>query len=156
MKTKAWIVASLTVLCGMAVLVARAQSTAKGAPPAWKPFTPPPSVTIQEEVKSPPAGWTVARDDAPHILAGITFFDGPPAEMGALKYNTEKKVGSKLVLTWILDPETPRGSWIRCHYAGTNAVLDQQLPRGASAARVTLDTESHVDGYEQIVSIELK
>ncbi len=61
-----------------------------------------------------------------------------------------------MLLTWVLDPDTPRGSWIRCRYAGTNAVLDQQLAKGVSAARVTFDTQVHMDGYEQIMSIELR
>jgi len=156
MKTNALVLGFILLTGAAGCLLFHAQAPAKPSVQAWKRLMPPPSIAVKEEVRGAPSGWTVESEDAPHILAGITFYDGLPADMGSLVYDSQKKMGTKLVLTWVLDPDTPRGSWIRCHYAGTNLVLDQQLPKGISAARVVLDTQTHVDGYEQILSIELR
>ena len=155
MRTKL-LVLTIVMVGSAALLLARAQAPAKTPVPDWKAFHAPAEIKVREAVEGAPAGWAVAADEAPHILAGITFYDGPPSEMASLVYDSEKKAGQRLVLTWSFDPDAPRGSWIRCRYAGTNAVLDQQLPKGVSGARVTLDTQVHVDGYEQILSIELR
>ncbi len=90
------------------------------------------------------------------MFCAVTFYDGPPADMASLVYDSEVKKGPRLVLTWTFDPHAPKGICLRCRYSGTAAVLDRELPKGTTGARVVLDTTEHMDGYDRIVSIELR
>jgi hypothetical protein len=123
---------------------------------AWTVFEPPASIAVDQKVKNAPEGWTVAYDDRPAILAGVTFYDGPPEEMASLVYDRQKTVGRKWIATWVFDPDAPKGTWVEFHFAGTSAMLRKELPKGVSAGEVTCDRDEHVDGYEKILTIRIR
>lgn len=123
---------------------------------AWQNLELPAPLTVEQTVKNAPGGWTVAYEDRPCVLAGVTFYAGPPEKMASLVYDTQKTVGRKWVATWVFDPEEPGGTWVEFHFAGTTAMLRNRLPAGVSAAEVTCDRDQHIDGYEQLLSIRIR
>ena len=107
-------------------------------------------------MKAAPEGWTVAYDKSPTVLAGITFYDGPPEDMASLMYDKQATAGRKWKATWMFDPDAPKGIWVEFHYSGTMALLRKQLPVGITAAEVTFDRDLHIDGYEKIETIKIR
>ena len=63
------------------------------------------------------------NDDAPHQLAGLTFYDGPPQEKASLVYDNITKAAGKQVAKWTFAPQQQRAIWIACSYSGTSILL---------------------------------
>jgi hypothetical protein len=100
----------------------------------------PAALEASETVRAP-EGWTVHRNPLPRRLQAATFFDGPPQEMAALRYDEETETGSELVAVWRFAASSRR-IWIRCSYEGSRTALERALPDGVRQCRVAYDRQS--------------
>lgn len=121
----------LTVLLALATLAAAPSPSLVDCPP---------TVAVEQKPVAPPAGWSAADDGAPHRLTGVTFFDGPPAELASLVYDDQASAEKEWTGIWHFEP-SPRGYWIACAYSGTSIVLSRRLPAGVKVCRVTYEKE---------------
>jgi hypothetical protein len=117
----------------------------------------PASLSVDQKAAAAPAGWTVGYDkDRPSIVAGITFFDGPPDEQASLVYDSTVPGKAKWTAVWTFDPAPPKGIFLTCRYAGTTATLSRRLPAGTRECRVVFNKAVKVDGFDQVESIACK
>jgi len=123
---------------------------------AAEPITCPASITTRQDLTAQVAGWTAMKDDTPHNLAGITFYDGPPAEKASLVYDQIKKVKGEQIATWTFDPHNKRQTWLACSYAGTIIELARTLPPQTTTCSVTYDTQESIAGMPLIKKIACK
>src|SRR5271167_4016216 len=84
-----------------------------GCAAAADPVQCPPVVEVRQQIAAPVAGWSVAMDDLPHSLAGITFFDGKPEEKASLAPDSETKAAGKSISTWSFE-SGGRPVWVAC------------------------------------------
>lgn len=96
------------------------------------------------------------KDDTPHNLAGITFYDGPPAENASLVYDKITRGKGEQTATWSFDPKNERQTWIVCRYAGTAIELARTLPRPTTMCSVVYDTQQAIAGMPVIKKIACK
>jgi hypothetical protein len=120
---------------------------------AAEPITCPDSVATRQELTAPVAGWTVMHDDTPHYLAGITFYDGPPAEKASLVYDQITRGKGEQTATWRFAPQSDRQTWLACSYAGTAIELTRTLPPDTTACSVIYDTQQQIAGLPVIKKI---
>lgn len=111
-----------------------------------EPVACPDSVKVEQKLSGVAPGWTAAVDDSPHHLAGITFFDGPPADKVSLVYDKATEAGGKFIATWTFNPKSSEKVWVACRYAGTSVVLQRALPEKTSACTATYDNKQKVAG----------
>jgi len=116
----------------------------------------PASITTRQDLASTISGWTTLKDDTPHNLAGITFYDGPPAEKASLVYDNIKKVKGEQIARWSFAPHNGRQTWLACSYAGTIIELTRTLPSQTTACSVTYDTTETIAGLPVIKKIACK
>ncbi len=116
----------------------------------------PATMDIHEQASKPPAGWSLIFDDAPHQLAGITFYDGPPKENASLVYDDITKSAGKQVAQWHFAPSAGRPIWIACRYAGTAVVLAKALPGTVSGCTVIYDSRQQIAGEPVIQKISCR
>jgi hypothetical protein len=100
-------------------------------------------------------GWTNQMDAAPNLLAGVTFYDGPPKELASLAPD-ETRAKGKLLASWELIPNPGRQYWLACGYSGTRVTLARLLPKEVRACTVTYDPKQTVDGLPLIERIACK
>ena len=100
-------------------------------------------------------GWTDQRDGTPNILAGVTFYDGPPKELASLAPD-ESHAKGKVIASWDLTPNPGREYWLACSYAGTRIALARPLPKELRSCTVTYDPKQTVDGLPSIERIACK
>lgn len=109
--------------------------------PGAQPFTTstcPQKIEIEQRIASIPQGWEGGHATATVALASVTFFDGPPAEKAARKFDGEERQRRDRVAFWNLPPGA-RGYWISCGYAGTTAVISRRLPDSVRSCAVTYE-----------------
>ncbi|HZR27446.1 MAG TPA: STY0301 family protein [Terriglobales bacterium] len=112
----------------------------------------PKSITVKETVEKVPEGWTAGQDKTPkNLLAGITFYDGPPEQEASLVYDSWTKRNGLAYGVWHFDPNS--SIWISCRYSATSVVLSKQLPAKTSKCDVTYDPKVTVDGYPELQKI---
>ncbi len=116
-------------------------------------ITCPETINTRQELTAPVAGWTPMLDNAPRSLAGITFYDGPPAEKASLAYDQITHGKSEQVATWRFAPQTDRRIWMACSYAGTAIELTKTLPPNISTCSVTYDPQQSIAGLPVIRKI---
>ena len=116
----------------------------------------PSSITTRQELTSQVAGWTPMIGDARHSLAGITFYDGPPAEKASLVYDKMTKAKGEDTAIWNFDPKNERETWIACSYAGTTIELTRTLPPHTTMCSVVYDSQQHISGLPVIKKIACK
>ncbi len=92
-------------------------------------------------------------DEGPHSLAGITFYDGPPAEKASLVYDRMTRGKAEQTATWLLTPAKDRSIWVACSYAGTAVELSKSLPPAIATCSVTYDTQQQIAGLPMIKKI---
>src|SRR5260370_20889105 len=92
---------------------------------AAAPIKCPTVVEVRQQMAAPVAGWSVAMDDLPHRLAGITFFDGKPEEKASLAPDSETKAAGKSVSTWNFG-SGGRPVGVACRYAWTTVTLTRE------------------------------
>jgi hypothetical protein len=123
---------------------------------ASDPILCPSTIRVRQELAAPVAGWTPLLDDAPVQLAGITFYDGPPAEKASLVYARMTKAGRKQIAQWRFTPEAGHAMWVSCNYSGTTIQLTKSLPSKTTSCEVTYDPEQQIAGLPLIEKISCK
>lgn len=116
----------------------------------------PPAVKTGQQLTAPVAGWAAMQDDAPHQLAGITFYDGPPAEKASLVYDRMQRGKAEQVATWSFDAHRGREIWVACSYSGTAIQLTRSLPKGTVTCSVSYDPQVQLDGQPMIKKVSCK
>lgn len=113
-------------------------------------------IRVRQELVVPVAGWTPAQSDIPIQLAGITFYDGPPAEKATLAYDQMTKAGRKQVASWRFTAASGRANWMSCNYSGTTIELARTLPSKTTSCEVTYDPQQQIAGLPLIEKITCK
>ena len=126
-----------------------------GCAAAAGPIQCPPVVEVRQQIAAPVAGWSVAMDDLPHSLAGITFFDGKPEEKASLAPDSETKAAGKSVSTWNFE-SGGRPVWVACRYAWTTVTLTRELPKPVRSCAVTYNPRQSFAGLPLIEKIDCK
>src|SRR5579863_7566438 len=121
--------------------------------PAAETISCPNSVTTRQELTSSPSGWSPMLDDTPHNLAGITFYDGPPAEKASLAYDRFKHGKGEDIATWTFRKQEDRRIWLVCSYAGTAVELSRSLPPQITTCTVSYDPQTQVAGLAAVKNI---
>jgi hypothetical protein len=98
----------------------------------------PPEITVEQKASAPDSNWTVTYSGYKTAVAGVTIFDGPPAEQASLVPDTDKTTESTVIQTWRL-LKSNRGYWLQCQYANTTAQIYQRLPANVSRCDVTYE-----------------
>jgi len=106
-----------------------------------------PRMECQSPNANPVAGNPDARSD--HILAGVTFFSGPPEEKASLVYDNWKKRDGLAYAVWNFHDSTHR-IWLSCRYANTDVVLTKELPEKISQCNVIYNPKTQVAGLPEI------
>ena len=104
----------------------------------------PDQLEVQQRAQAP-SGWAVAYSEIPPRLAGVTLFDGPPANRVSLKYDRRRQTATELILTWALR-ETPRSHYLQCGYERTTAQISIALPPGTRRCDVVFDRTTSYPG----------
>ncbi len=115
----------------------------------------PAQVNVRQQIGAPIVGWAVVIDDLPHLLAGITFFDGKPEDKASLVPDRESKANGKSISTWIFSG-SGQPIWAACRYAWTTVALTRELPRQVRACSVTYNLRQSLAGLPAIEKIDCK
>jgi hypothetical protein len=113
----------------------------------------PAQVDVRQQIAAPVAGWSAVMDDLPQRLAGITFFDGKPADKASLAPDSEAKANGKSISTWKFGADG-RPVWVACRYAWTTVTLARELPRQVRACSVTYNSRESLAGLPVIEKID--
>jgi hypothetical protein len=113
----------------------------------------PKSIAVTQTADKVPDGWTAGQDKSPNDLSALTFFDGPPDQEASLAYDSWTKRNGLAYGVWHFTPNSSQGTWLSCHYAGTNVVLNKKLPASTSECTVTYDPKVTVAGNPEIKKI---
>jgi hypothetical protein len=116
----------------------------------------PTTIRVRQELVAPVAGWAPTQNDAPVQLAGITFYDGPPAEKASLAYDRMTKAGRKQIASWRFTAEEGRPAWVSCSYSGTTVELSRSLSYKTTSCEVTYDPQQQIAGLPLIEKIACK
>jgi hypothetical protein len=98
----------------------------------------PPEVAVAQRAAAPGPDWTVTYSGYQTTVAGVTIFDGAPAEQASLVPDNQKTVGDKIIQVWQL-PKSNRGYWLQCNYANTTAQIARRLPVSVTRCDVVYD-----------------
>ena len=116
----------------------------------------PASIDVRQQLTAPVKGWNFMFDDAPHQLAGITFYEGPPQERASLVSDKASKAGGKETDTWYFKPQADRHFFVGCSYAGTSIVLTKELAAKTVSCAVTYSLQMQVAGLPVIEKVICK
>jgi len=105
----------------------------------------PAQLTVAQTASAPDPQWTVSYSGYPTAVAGVTIFDGPPAEQASLVPDSEKTAGDTIRQTWEL-AKSDRGYWLQCNYANTTAQISRRLPADVTRCEVAYDRNLHFGG----------
>jgi hypothetical protein len=97
----------------------------------------PPNISVAQKATAP-SEWSADYSKLPAALSSVTIFEGPPEELGSLKYDDERTTKDSVIQTWEL-PASDRGYWIVCGYTNTSAQLRRKLPSELHACEVVLE-----------------
>jgi hypothetical protein len=115
----------------------------------------PERISTKQTLAQAVPGWADQMDATPNLLAGVTFYDGPPKDLASLVPD-ETHVKGKVLATWDLTPNSGRQYWLACGYAGTRVTLARALPKELRTCTVTYDPKETVDGLPSIERIACK
>ena len=113
----------------------------------------PDSISVTQTADKVPDGWFAGQDKSSLQLSALTFFDGPPIDEASLAYDSWTKHNGLAHGVWHFTPNTMRGTWLSCHYSGTNVVLNKKLPPSTSECTVTYDPKVTIAGNPEIKKI---
>ncbi len=94
----------------------------------------PAELAVEQKASAPGSDWNVAYSTYKTAVAGVTIFDGPPAEQASLVPDNQKTTHDTMIQTWKL-PKSDRGYWLQCQYANTTAQIYRRLPAKRHAMR---------------------
>lgn len=109
----------------------------------------PPNISVEQKATAPNE-WSTDYSKLPSALSSVTIFEGPPEELGSLKYDDERTTKDAIIQTWEL-PASERGYWIVCGYSNTSAQLRRKLPNDVHACEVVLEKGVSFGGGGAIV-----
>jgi hypothetical protein len=110
----------------------------------------PMKVEVKQTLAAPPSGWTAGLDKLPTEAAGVSVFEGPPAEMADLVPDDGKDATDTRNDIWNL-PQSDRGYWLVCHYANTTVTLSRQLPATVTRCEAVYEKQQTFAGGAPIV-----
>jgi hypothetical protein len=112
---------------------------------AFAEATCPRTLAVEQKTSAPAPEWTVTYSGYSTAIAGVTIFEGPPAEQASLVPDREKTTGDTVIQTWKL-AKSDRGYWLQCEYANTTAQISQRLPVNVSRCDVTYERNVRFGG----------
>jgi len=110
----------------------------------------PAEVVVAQRADAPGPDWTVSYSGYETAVAGVTIFDGPPAEQASLVPDNQKTAGDNIIQTWQL-PNSSRGYWLQCNYANTTAQIARRLPASVTRCDVVYDHNLRFGGGGNVV-----
>ncbi|HEY6299869.1 MAG TPA: STY0301 family protein [Candidatus Binatus sp.] len=110
----------------------------------------PATIVVEQRASAPGPDWAVTYSGYETAVAGVTIFDGPPAEQASLVPDNEKTVGDNIIQAWQL-PKSERGYWLQCNYANTTAQISRRLSANVTRCEVVLDHNMHFGGGGNVV-----
>jgi len=110
----------------------------------------PATIAVEQKGSAPAPDWTVTYSGYQTAVAGVTIFDGPPAEQASLVPDSEKPSGDNIIQIWQL-PKSDRGYWLQCNYANTTAQISRRLPASAKRCDVVLNHNERFSGGSYVV-----
>jgi hypothetical protein len=120
-----------------------------GAPAARAEVSCPDQLSVHQRAEAP-EGWSVSYAETAPRLAGVTLFDGPPANRVSLKFDQRKQTSRELILVWNLR-DSPRSHYLQCSYERTTAAIATPLPPGIRQCEVVYDrTASYTGGSSPV------
>jgi hypothetical protein len=105
----------------------------------------PPALVVEQKTAAPAPDWSVTYSGYNTALAGVTIFEGPPAEQASLVPDREQTTSEIVVQTWSL-AKSDRGYWLQCEYANTTAQISRRLPVDVSRCDVTYERNVRFGG----------
>ena len=116
----------------------------------------PARVEVRQSAAAVPAGWTAGVSELPTILAGVTFYSGPPEERASLVPDANGRRGGMLTSTWRFGRGTKEVFWVSCGYLATSVVLSRALPVGTTECTVEYDPGAKVGGQAVVKRIRCR
>ena len=110
----------------------------------------PRTIAVAQSASAPAPDWTVTYSGYETAVAGVTIFDGPPAQPASLVPDNEKTSGDDIIQTWQL-AKSDRGYWLQCNYANTTAQIVRRLPADVSRCDVVYDHNTRFGGGGNVV-----
>jgi hypothetical protein len=98
----------------------------------------PQTIVVEQRASAPTPDWTVSYSGYETAVAGVTIFDGPPAQQASLVPDSEQPVGDNIFQVWQL-PKSDRGYWLQCNYANSTAQISRPLPASVRRCEVVLN-----------------
>jgi len=105
----------------------------------------PPALLVEQKTSAPASDWTVTYSGYDTALAGVTIFEGPPAEQASLVPDSEQTTGDRVFQTWKL-AKSGRSYWLQCEYANTTAQISRRLPADVSRCDVSYERNVRFGG----------
>jgi hypothetical protein len=105
----------------------------------------PHTLAVEQKTSAPGPDWTVSYSGYSTAIAGVTVFEGPPAEQASLVPDREQTTDDAAFQTWRL-AKSDRGYWLQCEYANTTAQISQRLPVNVSRCDVTYERNIRFGG----------
>ncbi len=105
----------------------------------------PPTLAVEQKASAPSTDWTVSSSGYNTALAGVTIFDGPPANQASLLPDDEQTTSDMVFQTWKLG-KNDAGYWLECDYANTTAQIYERLPASVSRCEVSYERNVRFGG----------
>ena len=105
----------------------------------------PPTLAVEQKASAPDPNWTVTFSGYSTAIAGVTIFEGPPAEQASLMPDSEQTTDAMVFQTWKL-AKSDRGYWLQCEYANTTAQISRRLPVNVSRCEVAYERNVRFGG----------
>lgn len=134
------------------VLVFFAHNSSFSAPAALEC---PPSIPKQSvQLVATPSGW-VTYVGRPLYLHAAAPMSSPPAELGELVPDAERRIKTGVMYTYKLDGDFPSGKWLACKYGESNMVtLARPLP--ADTNECTVEYHKGVHFGQNVIKVTCK
>jgi hypothetical protein len=110
----------------------------------------PQTIAVEQRASAPTTDWTTTYSGYQTAVAGVTIFDGPPAQQASLVPDNEKTSGDNIIQTWQL-AKSDRGYWLQCNYANTTAQISRRLPASVTRCDVVYDHNVRFSGGGNVV-----
>ena len=123
---------------------------------AAEPVSCPETIDVRQELTTAIESWSPTLDDAPHRLAGLTFYDGPVQDKASLISDRTTKSAGKETSVWYFKPQANRQIFMACSYSATAIVLTKPLPPKTTSCTVTYSLNMRIAGLPVIEKITCK
>jgi hypothetical protein len=113
------------------------------------------TIDVKQQLATPIPGWSIASEELPHQLAGLTFFDGKPAEKASLAPDKQVGIKGKTLASWTFEASA-RPIWVACRYSSTAIVLTRELPKNIRTCTITYSTTETIAGLPVIEKVDCR